>query len=326
MGKKTKTNKGDRIVQIVLLVLIASGLTGIIFTNGKGSGSGMEPGKPPMGRPEFPGETMGGEKGDTAVAVETATVEKDTISQFIRINGDVVADNTVDIYSDTSGKIESQLIEEGDYVKKDEILAMVDPSQPGRNFSNSIVSSTINGTVTSLHFQVGDTITTQTPIATIGDLKDLQIETYIPERFISLVTVGLKAAISFEALNGETFNGSITEISPVVDTKSRSLAVTLELKDYDERIRVGMFSSIKLITKFSEDSIVIPRGALSSYYDENIVYVVSTDNMVERREVETGLLSEEMVEIISGLSVGEEIVLQGQSSLSDGSAVRIVTE
>jgi multidrug efflux pump subunit AcrA (membrane-fusion protein) len=308
----------DRIIQITLLALIAAGVLSISLASGS---SGTQPDRkqgPPM-------TEQGGNASQSIVAVETAEVKRQTVSQFIRINGDVVAENTVDLFSDVSGKITSINVKVGDYIHRGDKIAVVDPSLPGKQYSASAVISTINGTVTAINYRRGDTVSTQNAIATIGDLKDLQIDTYIPERYVSAVTPDLVAQVSFEALGGETFNGTISEISPVLDTTSRTLAISLILNKEDSRIKVGMFSSIKLITQTSVNTLAVPTSAISTYYDDTIVYVVNEDNTVEKRIVQKGLLSDETVEIKTGLNEGELVVTQGLSSLSDGSTVRVVS-
>lgn len=310
---------GDRIVQIALLVLIAGGIISMnmIFRSGESNQSDLQK--------RSKGGRTAGKETESIIAVEASEVERQTVSQFIKINGDVVAENTVDLFSDVSGKITSIDIEVGEYIGKGEKIATVDPSLPGKQYSASTVTSTISGTLTAVNYQVGDTISTQNAIATIGDLKDLQIETFIPERFVSSVSLGLNGEITFEALGSEVFTGVISEISPVIDTTSRTMAITLTLNKQDDRIKVGMFSSIKLITKSSPETLAVATSAITSYYDDNIIYVVKDGNVVEKRIVELGLTSDELVEITSGISEGELIVIQGQSYLSDGSSVKVVS-
>lgn len=308
---------GDRIVQIILLALIASGVA-IMGLNGSGNENSTRQG-PPGGAPGAEDSTA------LTIAVEAQKAGRQTVSQFIRINGDVVAEKTVDIFSDTTGEIISINVNVGDYVQKGEILAVVDPSLPGKKYSASNVTSTISGTITAQNYQVGDTISTANAILTVGDLKDLQIETYIPERYVSVVSLDLEAVISFEALGGESFPGTVTEISPVIDTTSRTMEITLTLNEPDSRIKAGMFSSIRLVTKMSENTLAVPTNAVTSYYDDSVIFVVDAENHVERKIVQLGLTSDEIVEITDGINEGDLIVTQGQSSLSNGSTVRIVS-
>jgi membrane fusion protein, multidrug efflux system len=331
-------NRGDRIVQIILLLMIAAGISLMIFLNisdgdsGKGSSrSTAYAGGRPSSSPEDsqrpatdqrPADSSA--RSRNAVAVETYKVKITDVNQYIKVNGDVTVETSVEIYSDTNGKLVSRKISLGDRIRKDEIIASVDPSLPGQNYSASTVRSTISGTIIELPLQVGDKVTTSSPIATIGDLDDLVILTYIPERFVSTLKKGLTASVTLDALPGESFKASITEINPVMDANTRTLSVKLKLIKRDSRIRPGMFSTMKLITRESLNTLAVPSQALFSYYGESAVYVIDEEGLARRRLITTGLSSDEQIEIIDGVRKGELVITQGQNKLTDGTAVRSV--
>lgn len=320
----------DRIIQIILLLLIAGGIitmTALYRNNNETppgqSGSRNAAGARPEGRPE------GGPAGDSAapsnsVAVETVTLERSTVSQSIKVNGDITVETSVEIYPDTGGKLVKSSINLGDSVQKGQVIAAVDPSVPGQNYSTSPVKATISGTVIELPFREGATITTQTSLATIGDLSNLLIITYIPERYISSLREGLAAKVGFDAYPGEVFHAEIYEINPVMDANTRTLSVKLKMTEKDERIRPGMFATMNLITKESLQTLAVPSRAVFNYYGEEAVYIVSQKGTAERRIVSTGLSSDADIEIISGLEEGESVITQGLSKITDGSAVRAV--
>jgi len=310
--------KGDRIVQIILLVLIAAGL-GMIGINLKNQASGGGPGGGPGG--PWGG---GAPAGESAVAVETALVERQDVSRFIRVNGDVVSDVSVDIYPDVTGQLKQLFIRPGTYVRKGEVIARVDPSSPGEVYTASDVVSTIDGTVTAVYADVGDRVSSGNSIAEVGDLQRLSVITYIPERYINYLKIGLMAEIGLEAFPGKSFQARVIQLNPVVDSTSRSLEIKLEILDPDPQIRAGMFAAMKLITQERKNVIALPLTALTSYYDESVVFVLKDEGTVERRTVQTGLASETAVEITEGLEAGEEVVVQGVSNITDGTKVQRV--
>jgi multidrug efflux pump subunit AcrA (membrane-fusion protein) len=330
----TAKNITDRIIQIILLLLIAGGITVMISLNLKAdnqeAGRGAPPGATSSSRPQTPaagGDGQSPRQGSStrnSIAVETYTVQKTDVSQYIKVNGDVTVETTVEIYSDTNGKLVSSMISLGDTIQKGELIASVDPSLPGQNYSISAVRSTIAGTVISLPLQVGAKVSTSTPIATIGDLEDLVILTYIPERFISALKEGLSADVSFDAFPDEVFQARISEINPVMDVNTRTLSVKLVLSRKDKRIRPGMFATMKLITRESKDTIAVPAQAVLSYYGESMVYVMDENDLAQRRIVEMGLISDEQIEIIKGLNVGDRVIVQGLNKLTEGTPVRQV--
>jgi multidrug efflux pump subunit AcrA (membrane-fusion protein) len=309
-----------RIVQIILLVFIAIGLFTMIFLYNEKNRMTNEPEKEKK-------SSSGAQISNTsdAVAVETYEIVLRDIFKSIRVNGDVTTESSIDIYPDTSGKLANLKIKLGDKVLKNNIIAYVDPSLPGQDYSLSPVRSTIDGTVTVLPMKVGDKVTTQTSVATVGDLKTLQITSYIPERYISTLQNGLQADIVFDAYPNEKFKGVITSISPIMDINTRTLEITLTLTEHDERIRPGMFASLQLITEQRINTLVVPAQALLSYYNEKVVYIINSENMAERRTITTGLTTDESVEVLSGLTAGDIVITQGLNKLTEGTLVRSVS-
>jgi RND family efflux transporter MFP subunit len=206
----------------------------------------------------------------------------------------------------------------------------VDPSKPGDSFFASPVTSPVSGTVLSAPVPVGDTVQTSTVLCVVGDISRLRLETYVPERFSVNMRIGLPAQVRFEAMPGESFSAKVDEMSPVLDPASRTRRIMLAFTgegSSDPRIMAGMFASLSLVTNSRSDVPVIPRQSLINTYGSWIVFVVEDPGPVaRRREVERGLESEETVEILEGLEVGETIVTEGQTFLSDGDPVRPVEE
>ncbi|WP_037572070.1 efflux RND transporter periplasmic adaptor subunit [Spirochaeta cellobiosiphila] len=316
--------KGDRLVQIILLVLIALGIaTFPIMLSKKSNGPGGRPGPGGPGGPGGPQAPTDQEESN-AKAVEVSTVSLSTVQEYIKVNGDVDSTSSVSIYPDVSGKLSSINVSVGDLVTKGQTVATVDPSQLGQVYSKSSVKSTVKGTITSINYDEGETVGTSTAIVNIGNLEKLTIVTYIPERYVNSVKKGLNASFTLDAYPTETFNATVTEVSPVLDSKSRSQKISLTITNKDPRIKVGMFASIRLVVKEAKDTITIPKLALTSYYDEDVVYVVKEDNTVERRSVKIGLSSSDYAQITEGLTTGEVVVVRGLSTISDGSTIRIV--
>jgi len=259
-------------------------------------------------------------------AVNTTLAVEGQIRDYLYVNGDIVAREFVDVYPDAAGKITEILVELGEYVKKDEILAYVDPSRPGMNFAHSPVKSPISGTVTSFPGSIGSTVSQQAPLATIGDLANLQIRTYISERKISHIALGMPAELTFEAYPGETFSAKIVELSPVIDPSSRTMEIMLDLTGRDHRIKSGMFSRIKITTSVKDNIVKIPSDCVSERFGEKFVYVINADDIAEKRSIVEGISINDVSEILSGLSADEHVVIQGQSLLDDGVKVKVIKE
>ncbi len=290
-------------------------------------------GRPPQGQ-AADDKTTGGPGGgppvgfdaakENLVPVTTTPVALGSISKTLKIGGEVVVQDSVNAFADIAGKVRAVLVNVGTAVQKGQVIARIDPSKPGREYAESPVEAPISGTVTALPVRVGDTISSTTVVATIGRLDALKIETHIPERFIGQVRVGTVAGLSFAAWPGQEFSARIVELSPVVDSTSRTMKATLALDRSDSRIKAGMYATVVLITQRKEGVIVVPADCVVARDGRTVVFVVDQNRAVERT-VSLGISNGSMVEIAGGLTIGQEVVESGQSLLSDGVQVRVVS-
>ncbi|MDR1025456.1 MAG: efflux RND transporter periplasmic adaptor subunit [Treponema sp.] len=308
--------------------MAASGSVPVRTGGGAGgvSGAGAGPGGGAGGAGTAQGARQGSPAGNTAAQTTVRVIEvgTGTIENSIMINGDVLASSQVSIFPTMGGKLTSLRYRVGDWVNRGQNVAAVDPSRPGEEYSESPVISTIAGTVLSVPVSLGDTVSPSTPIYIVGDLANLVVETFVPERFSNAARRGLGALVSLEALPGETFPATVQELSPVLDPSSRTLRIRLRFNQRDTRIRAGMFATVSLVTTAHEDVPVIPRDAAINTYGSWIVFVVDNSNIAHRRVVTLGLENENFVEVENGLEPGERVVSAGQNFLSDGDPVRIV--
>ncbi len=218
----------------------------------------------------------------------------------------------------------------GDRVGIGNVVAMVDPSRPGEVYSLSPVVSTISGTVLQAPYSIGDTVSAQSSLFVVGDLSVLRVETFVPERFVSSIRLGLGAEVSLEALPGETFSAEIDEVSPVLDPASRTLRIKLRFVDRagrgatDPRIKAGMFATISLVTRTRANVPIIPRTSAINTYGSWIAFIIDENNIARRRTLELGIENERFFEVLSGINPGDKVVTAGQNFLTDGDPVRIV--
>ncbi len=293
------------------------------------------------------------ERTETVFAVSTTTAARGELKDYLEFGGDVNAKTNIDILPDTAGRIVEVRVRVGDSVERNQVIALVDPSRPGMNYESSPVKAPISGTVTSLSIVAGSMVSPQLSTGKVSKMDSLEITTNVPERYVSKIREGLEAYLRFDAYPGETFRARVTEVSPVLDTSSRTMSVKLVQVQSDPRIKAGMFARIKLITDTRTNIVKIPDTAVVSRFGESFVFVVTetpdaaaedssandssaTDNTdgadsaaasfrVRKQIVVPGIRVDDKIEILSGLTAGEEVVIRGQSLLEDGSPINIVS-
>jgi multidrug efflux pump subunit AcrA (membrane-fusion protein) len=278
-------------------------------------------------------------------SVKTASVEKRTLRAFLEVNGDIVNAQQADVFPDVSGKLVRVNVALGARVRKGDVIAEVDPSKPGAAYMKSPVYAPISGTVSKAPLPVGTTVNAGSSIAVISAASSLEISARIPEREIAGLETGLKAEVSLQAYPGEIFAATVTHVSPVLDSASRTKLVNLRFEQDDSRINAGMFATVRINTRTYDEVITIPAAALVSRHGESLVYVLGSSNVTmpadskvsanaagaggeapcaEARIVAAGVTLDGWTEIKSGLREGETLVVQGQQLLSGGEALRIV--
>ena len=267
----------------------------------------------------------GGRGGNTVVSVKTQVLEETTLHGYISTNGEIESQNSVSVFPDVAGKVMETKVMLGSPVRRGDIIAYIDPSAPGQYYKQSPVYAPISGSVISTPLKNGTTVSTNTAIAVIGDITNLQVSADIPERYVAVLRKGLKADVTVQAYPVVVFKATVTRVSPVVDTTSRTKEVILNFDARDERINAGMFGKVKLFTRDYSGKVVMPSDSLVQNGDDFYAYVVNPDSTVSKRKVELGNSVDGIVQILSGVSAGEKVVVQGQTSLGDGSKVQDIT-
>lgn len=292
--------------------LLAVALTAVYAnTIGKSSGGG-------------PGGARGGRGGGATVSVRTMMTEITTLHGYVSTNGEIESQNSVSVFPDMGGKVLSTSVMLGSSVNRNDIIAYVDPSEPGTSYRSSPVYAPISGSIISTPLKNGTKVTTSTAIAIIGDIRNLQITANVPERYVAVLKKGLKAEISVEAYPGVVFPATVSRVSPVVDSDTRTKQIILTFDKRDERVNAGMFAKVKLYTQDFSGFPVMPSDALVQNGDDFFAYVVRSDNTVAKMKVEKGESVDGYVQILSGVNAGDKVVIQGMTSLGDGSKVQEV--
>ncbi|MCL1815662.1 MAG: efflux RND transporter periplasmic adaptor subunit [Treponema sp.] len=221
------------------------------------------------------GKKEGGSGSNVPVfAVNTSTAAEGQVWDYIALSGDINAGSNVDVFSDVAGRVTRVYVELGSRVSRGSPIAAVDPSKPGMNYIPAVAGAPIAGTVVALPAQVGATVNQAVPLARISGTGALEIKLHVAERFISKIAMNQLCEITLDAWPGEIFRGTVTEISPVVDPASRTMEVTVNVTNQDNKLKEGMFSKVKLITEQKDNIVKIPASAMIQRFGENYIFVV----------------------------------------------------
>jgi membrane fusion protein (multidrug efflux system) len=185
------------------------------------------------------------------------------------------------------------------------------------------IRAPIDGVVARRFVKLGNTISDGDALFKVTSLEPLVAYLHVPEREYRNIDPGQPVGIEIDALASETIVATVSRVSPIVDPQTGTFKITVEILNEQRRIKPGMFGRIGVVYDVHQDALQIPRSAIIEDQDAASVFVVEDDHAI-RRMVETGYSNKGMVEIISGLQGGEQVVTVGQASLKQDSRVNVI--
>jgi RND family efflux transporter MFP subunit len=184
------------------------------------------------------------------------------------------------------------------------------------------IRAPFRGMIVTRFVKFAQHVANATPLFRISAFDPLQCPIQVPEKDLGRLRVGQPAHLTVEAFPGERFEARVLRVSPVVDSATGTVKTTLEVETRGI-LRPGMFASVFLETDRHEGALVIPKTALVLESIGDTVYVKDGD-VAKRREVRLGYDEGDFVEVVAGLEAGQEVVVLGQDSLSDGTPIYVL--
>lgn len=203
-------------------------------------------------------------------------------------------------------------------------VAKSDEEVLATRLSYTTIVSPINGIVSTRLSEPGNIAERYTHILTISDPTSLITEVTLSELLISQLSVNHPAEVSIDALGDKTFLGKVSRIFPNLDPVTRRGTVEVELKPVPQGARPGQLCRVKLKTQGAE-RLMVPFSALRRDQKGEYVFAINAEGKVQRAAVVSGLRIGEQVEILKGLSDGQQVVTKGFLDLSPGKTVKVVS-
>jgi membrane fusion protein (multidrug efflux system) len=190
------------------------------------------------------------------------------------------------------------------------------------NLERSRVKSPFDSAVATRVVGRGDFVKVGSPLFNVVNDAVLKFIFQVPERYGSFVTKNLPVSFTVDNYPGETFTGTVYLISPSVSASSRAFGVGALVTNTNFRLKANTFARGSLVLERAVPTPVVPLESVVSFAGMTKVFVVQ-DNLAHSRNVTVGRIREGVQEIVEGLKVGESVVVNGQSRLSDGVAVAV---
>ena len=167
--------------------------------------------------------------------------------------------------------------------------------------------SPVSGAVIEKNVLGGQRIMAGEALYKIADLSIVWVEGEVFERDLPAVRVGATVSAELDALPGEQRRGRITYLSPTLNAETRTARIRVALPNPGLRLKPGMYATIR-IEGATTSAVSVPRSAVLSTGERNLVFVRRTDGMLEPRVVRIGESTEDRTRILGGVNVGETVV------------------
>ena len=258
------------------------------------------------------------------VPIRVMEVARASIREILSFTGDVKGKEQVNVYSEVPGRIRSYAVREGQWVKKDGLLATVDRAITGLEFEPAKIRSPIAGIVGRVFLDIGDAVVPQVPVALVVRMNKVEVAINVVERDIPKVKTGLNAVIRVDAYPDISFEGKVTVMSPVVDPVSRTSRAEITVDNRKGLLKPGMFARVDLVVREEKDTVVVPADAVLGRV-ERYVFIVEQEKAV-RKPVILGIRESNRVQVLEGLGAGDTLIVVGQRVVDNGEEITIVLE
>ncbi len=204
--------------------------------------------------------------------------------------------------------------------------SMVEAARAGagvaeRALRDARLRAPFSGWIANREVSRGEYVRPGQPLFELVALDPIEVEFSVAERDSARVHIGQTVVVVVAPYPDESFQGEVTVISPIVDTRTRTLRVKARIANPDGRLRPGLFARTDLGVAKREGALLVPAEAVLQRSDGEVVFVATPDDHARRVVVETGLQRDELVEIVEGLGPEDDVIVRGHAALVDGSPI-----
>jgi RND family efflux transporter MFP subunit len=191
-----------------------------------------------------------------------------------------------------------------------------------QQLADTAVYAPLDGIVQQKRASVGEYLAAGAPVVDIVRMNPLRLQAQVPERDAGNIHFGQNVRVSV-AGDGKVYLGQIKRLSPVIAQQNRMLMVEADVQN-DGNLRPGSFAKAEIVTNDAKLAVTVPNHAIVTFAGIEKVIVVQNGKAIEK-PITTGRRSAEWTEILAGLSVGDQVIVD-PGNLQSGMAVEVVQE
>jgi membrane fusion protein, multidrug efflux system len=260
-----------------------------------------------------------------AYSVGVIDLKKTKLVETVSGHAIIRGNPQIKIYTtgNVSGLFIKNLRKEGDFVKKDDVVAYIDRNSPGEIYSEVPVVSPINGLITKIYFtDKGSKISSSDPVAEVANTDSLKLSIILSSYDIVKVKENQNVLITSDFSPDLKINTKVGSVTPFIDTDSMSGEATVYVDNKASLLQIGLSVNVE-IDVAERLAYVVPDNAV--LLDSNSTYVfINEDNLAKKVPVKSGNSHNGMTEITGNIKDGDQIINEGNFKLNDGDRINVV--
>lgn len=203
-------------------------------------------------------------------------------------------------------------------------------NQLQQQVGKTVVRAPFSGTIDDVITEQGSVVAPgQSSLFRIVNLKDMYIETEVPESYIRNVTLGKEVQVDFPIL-GKTMKAKVRQASNFINPANRTFKVEVAIPNPDGNIKPNLTAKLKINDYTNAKALLVPLSIISENAEgEQYVYTITDKNediaTAKRVIIKTGKTQGDFIEVLSGLENGNEIIQEGARSVKDGQEVKVLS-
>ena len=190
------------------------------------------------------------------------------------------------------------------------------------NLANTVIVSPVNGFVAKRSVDPGAFVSQNSPMVDVVDISRVRLVVNVVERDLKELQAGAGAKVEVDAFPGEMFQGRIARVAPVLDPATRTAPIEIEIPNADFRLKPGMYARVGITTETKKDTLVVPVDAVADLGGRRGVFQ-HLNGLAIFRTVELGTEGEQFIEVVGGLTEGDQVITTGARALRDGDRVQL---
>lgn len=202
-------------------------------------------------------------------------------------------------------------------------------TQARKQVSNTTINAPFSGTVEEHFAEQGEQVNPGMEVLRVVNTSSVKVEVGVPERYAGDVEVGTPVEINFKAYRGEMRRGQVSFSGSAINPQSRAFPIEVEVSNTDRKLKPQMIAEVFVTLETLPNVLIVPQAAIVRDEEGNSVFVVDSEegqSVASRRRVTLGPTYAGRVVVESGLEAGDEVLVLGQTNVTEGDAVEVVEQ